>query len=151
MRHKHKLPNSKKAAHILRPGTLHYVDVLAAKERPCRQTEKRVRTSTELLDCMDNKWKLCRGTSDKSKSVKELALTNLTDLGNRGKFKGNCHNCRKKGHKSKDCSLPQKERNEGKKNNATNYCGDVNKNHCDNRGCYGHTKAECFRMKENSW
>ena len=35
MRYTVKLPDSKKGAHILRLGKIHYADVLVAKERPC--------------------------------------------------------------------------------------------------------------------
>ena len=102
MRYKVKLPNSKKAAHILRLGKLHYADVLAAKERSCRLNDQRLCTIKELLECMPDTWKLCGGTPDEgnSKLAAELALVNLMNQGNKGKgFQGNCHKCGKKGHK----------------------------------------------------
>ena len=36
MSYKVKLPDSKKATHIMRLGRAHYADVLTAKERACR-------------------------------------------------------------------------------------------------------------------
>jgi hypothetical protein len=57
-RYKVELPNSEKAAHILRRGTLNYADVLAAKETLCRCNDKRLCTSKELIKYMDDIWKL---------------------------------------------------------------------------------------------
>ena len=58
MRYNVKLPNSKKAAHILRGGKLQYAEVLAVNERSCQQNDQRSCTSKELLECMSNTWKL---------------------------------------------------------------------------------------------
>ena len=60
MRYRMTLPDSKKAARILRLGKLRYADVVAAKERSCCQVMKREYASRELLDCMCDTWKLCR-------------------------------------------------------------------------------------------
>ena len=104
MRYKVKLPNSKKAAHILRLGKLHYADVLAAKERSCQRTEKRSHTSKELLDCMGGTWKLRGETPDEGKSADELALVNVTNLGNkRQKIKGKFSQLRKE--RAQECGL----------------------------------------------
>ena len=78
-KYKKTLPDSEKAAHILRIRQLHYTDVLAAEERSCQQTEKRLYTNKELLDCMADTWKLGGGTPVEGKSADALALVNLTN------------------------------------------------------------------------
>ena len=65
---------------------------------------------------MCDTWKLYGGTPDKIKSANGLALMNLTNLGKKGHFRGECFNCGNKGHNNDDCPLPQKEKDKGNKN-----------------------------------
>ena len=58
MRYKVKLPDSKKAAHIMRLGKVQYADVLTAKESACCRHDKRSCNSKELLDTTTNTWKM---------------------------------------------------------------------------------------------
>ena len=139
--YKIKLPDSKKAAHIMRLGNVHYADVLTAKERACPQPKKRSCTSKEVLECMTNVWKRCGGIPSEGsnhKTADELALANLQNKGNG--FQGTCHNCDKKEHMSEDYRGPKKD-----KSNKTNSQGGRNKKHCDHYHRDGHTEAECFR------
>ena len=105
MRYKVKFSDSKRAAHIVRLGRVHYTYVLTDEERACRRSGKRSCNSKVLLECMTNTWKMRGGIPDggsNDKAADELALTNLQNWNTGKGFQGNCYNCSKKGHKSED-------------------------------------------------
>ena len=107
MRYKCSLPDSKKAAPILRLQQPHYADVLAAEKRACCQLEKQACTPKDLLECMSETWILSGGSIDESasKTDDELVLENLTSLVKKGH---ECWNYDKKGHKKHECKEENK-------------------------------------------
>ena len=107
MRYKHSLPDSKKAAHILRPETLHYADVLTAEERSYCWQLKRVCTSKELIECMGDTWKPRGGTPYKKKTADKLTLANHASL---RKKEAECWYCGKKSHTNVECKAEKKKK-----------------------------------------
>ena len=132
MRYKHVLPDSKKTAHILRLGKLHYADALAAEKRSCHQSALRVFTNKELIECVSETWKIRGCTIEENTTADELALENLPNLGKKGP---ECWNYDKKGHRRHEYNAENKK---GTQDKGVGRKGNGGKKKCNKYGHDGH-------------